>query len=248
MASTPPIAVTLENADDVYGYYAEHRQPRLKARFAHFALAAKFRPRVSYADDSRPELAQAVKEQVRLVICINHLADTDQYIAAAAVARSPIRALIGRIRVLAKNDLFDDPRQRANLDMMGCIPVFRARDNDPETAAAASRRMIAVCVERGVGGDSIAVFPEGTRNDADPSTLLPLASGFGQIAVGIAAQAPVAVVPMGIAYRAGTRVGAAVVLGRPRVVSADEAVADVTGALRDRLQHAVDLARARSAH
>lgn len=240
------VKVTVENADKVYDFYTDHQQPRLKATFAYFALAAKFRPRVSFDGSARSELKQMVAQDVRLIICINHLSSKDQYIAAATVARSPIRRLIGRIRVLAKNDLFDDPKQKANLDMMGCIPVFRARDNHPETAAAASRRMISVCVERGVRGDSIAVFPEGTRNDIDPSTLLPLASGVGQIAVGIAAQARVAVVPMAIAYRDGTRVGADVVLGRPREVSAGETVADVTGALRGHLQDAVDLACARS--
>ncbi len=236
--------MTVENADEVYDFYTEHQQPRLKARFAYVALAAKFRPRVSFDGDARAEIKRLIGDDVRLVICINHLSSRDQYIAAAAVAKSPIRRLIGRIRVLAKNDLFDDPKQRANLDMMGCIPVFRARDNHPETAAAASRRMIAVCVERGVRGDSFAIFPEGTRNDTDPSTLLPLASGVGQIAVGIAAHAPVAVLPLAIAYCDGSSVGAEVVWGMPRVVSADESVADVTGALRPHLQATVDRARA----
>ncbi|WP_045821218.1 lysophospholipid acyltransferase family protein [Williamsia herbipolensis] len=247
MATTPLIAVTLENADAVYRYYAEHQQPRWKSRFAYFYLARTYRPRVGFDGDARGMIAALIRSGVPMVICANHLTDRDQFILAATAWRSTLRPRIGHTRVLAKDELFVDPGQRAKIDMMGGIPVFRAKNHDTRTAVAAGRQMIDICVERAAAtGDSIAIFPEGTRNE-NPAVLLPIASGVGHIGSGIARRTPVALVSIGIAYPDASCRDAEVVIGEPRTIAATDKPAAITRTVRVDLQHAVDLARDRLA-
>ena len=42
--------------------------------------------------------------------------------------------------------------------------------------------MMDVCARRMAAGDDIAVFPEGTTNDVDPTQVQPVGSGIGHIA------------------------------------------------------------------
>ncbi|KQR99343.1 hypothetical protein ASG12_00360 [Williamsia sp. Leaf354] len=239
--------VTLENADEVYAHYAVHRQPVMRARLAYGYLAARYRPRVGYEADAREQIRALLRSGVRCVVCANHLSDKDQFVLAAAAFRSPLRRRIGHIRVLAKDELFTDPKQRAQIDMMGGIPVFRPKDHQMRAAVAAGRQMIDICVERAAdAGDSIAIFPEGTRNE-NPAVLLPIASGVGHIASGIARRTPVALVSIGIAYPDASCRDAEVVIGEPRTIAATDKAAAITRTVRVDLQHAVELARDRLA-
>ncbi|GGF11910.1 lysophospholipid acyltransferase family protein [Williamsia phyllosphaerae] len=237
--------IALANADEVYAFYGTHRQPVLRARAAYAYLAARYRPVIGYDDDARDRITALRRREVRFVVCANHLSDKDQFVLAATAFRTPLRRLIGHIRVLAKDELFDDAKQRAQIDVMGGIPVFRPKDHQMRAAVAAGRQMIDVCVDRATRyGDSIAVFPEGTCNVTDPSTLLPIASGIGHIAHGIAGNVEVALLPIGIAYPDDTRVGARVVLGVPELIDADDTPAAITRQVRTRLQDSVSRARA----
>ncbi|MGU3291495.1 1-acyl-sn-glycerol-3-phosphate acyltransferase [Williamsia sp. M5A3_1d] len=239
--------VTLENADEVYAHYAVHQQPVMRARAAYGYLAARYRPRVGYQADAREQIRALLRSDVRCVVCANHLSDTDQFVLAATAFRSPLRRRIGHTRVLAKDELFADAKQRAQIDMMGGIPVFRPRDHQMRAAVAAGRLMIDVCVERAAaGGDSIAIFPEGTCNE-NPAVLLPIASGVGHIASGIARRTPVAMVSIGIAYPDASRRDAEVVIGEPRTIAATDTPAAITRGVRVDLQHTVDIARERLA-
>ena len=235
--------ITLDNAREVYAFYGTHRQPVMRARAAYGYLAAKYRPVIGYDDGARGQLVDFRRRDVRFVVCANHLSDKDQFILAATAFRTPLRRLIGRIRVLAKDELFDDTKQRAQIDVMGGIPVFRPKDHQMRAAVAAGRQMIDVCVERATRyGDSIAVFPEGTCNVTDPSRLLPIASGIGHIANGIAKNVEVALLPIGIAYPDETRVRARVVVGRPELVDPVDGPAAITRQVRARLQDCVSRA------
>jgi len=235
--------ITLENADEVYAFYAGHRQPVMRARAAYAYLATRYRPVISYDEGARRQIDELRRRHVRFVICANHLSDKDQFVLAATAFRSPLRRLIGHIRVLAKDELFDDVRQRAQIDVMGGIPVFRPKDHQMRAAVAAGRQMIDVCVERATRfGDSVAVFPEGTCNVIDPSTLLPIASGIGHIAHGIAENSEVVLLPIGIAYPDETRVGARVVLGNPESIDPTDTPAAITRRVRTRLQDTVSTA------
>ncbi|GAA1458178.1 lysophospholipid acyltransferase family protein [Williamsia maris] len=236
--------ITLENADEVYAFYGAHRQPVMRARAAYAYLAARYRPAISYDDGARDQTIEMRRRNVRFVVCANHLSDKDQFVLAATAFRTPLRRLIGHIRVLAKDELFDDAKQRAQIDVMGGIPVFRPKDHQMRAAVAAGRQMIDVCVDRATRyGDSIAVFPEGTCNVTDPSTLLPIASGIGHIAHGIAENVEVALLPIGIAYPDDTRVGARVMMGAPELIDPAATPAAITRRVRTRLQNSVSDAR-----
>ncbi|MFD6155236.1 lysophospholipid acyltransferase family protein [Nocardia sp. NPDC060256] len=177
-----PPEVRLENSDTVYDFYLEHRQNRLKAWAAYAILGRRYYPRVSYAEGAQAGLRAAIRQGRPLLISINHLSENDPYTVAAAAWRSALRPVIGRVRVLAKDELFEEPEQRRKIDMMGGIPVFRGKDHGIRAVNAAGQRMMDICAQRIVRGDGVAVFPEGTCNEVDPTQVQPVGSGIGHIA------------------------------------------------------------------
>ncbi|MFI9507066.1 lysophospholipid acyltransferase family protein [Nocardia sp. NPDC052566] len=196
-----PPEVLLENCDAVYDFYRDHRQNRLKAWGAYALLSRRWFPRVGYAAGAREALHRLIAERRPLLIAINHLSENDPYTVAAAAWRSELRRVIGRVRVLAKDELFLEPEQRRKIDMMGGIPVFRGKDHGLRAVNAAGQRMMDICAERIVRGDGLAVFPEGTCNEVDPTQVQPVGSGIGHIAFR-AAKLGVepALVSMGLSY------------------------------------------------
>ncbi|MFC9433542.1 lysophospholipid acyltransferase family protein [Nocardia sp. NPDC057030] len=177
-----PPEVRLENSDTVYDFYLEHRQNRLKAWGAYAILGRRYYPRVAYAEGARAGLRAAIRQGRPLLISINHLSENDPYTVAAAAWRSALRPVIGRVRVLAKDELFEEPEQRRKIDMMGGIPVFRGKDHGIRAVNAAGQRMMDICAQRIARGDGVAVFPEGTCNEVDPTQVQPVGSGIGHIA------------------------------------------------------------------
>ncbi|MBY6436676.1 1-acyl-sn-glycerol-3-phosphate acyltransferase [Rhodococcus kroppenstedtii] len=187
--------VALENADAVYDYYLSHQQNRRVARLAYGALASRFRPRVHYGVGARERLRSLIYDDSRLIVAVNHVSDTDPYTVAAAAWSSALRPVIGRTRVLAKDELFVETEpgrtrgraiaertsQRRRIDMMGGIPVFRGKDHGLRAAARAGNLMMDVCAERLRRGDDLALFPEGTCNEGDPTVLQHVGSGIGHI-------------------------------------------------------------------
>ncbi|WP_433523547.1 lysophospholipid acyltransferase family protein [Nocardia pseudovaccinii] len=174
--------VLLDNADTVYDFYRDHRQNRLKAWGAYAILGRRYHPRVTYAEGAQKLLHQVIRQRRPLLVAIDHLSESDPYTVAAAAWRSELRSVIGRVRVLAKDELFIDPDQRRKIDMMGGIPVFRGKDHGLRAVNAAGQRMMDICAERMANGDGIAVFPEGTCNDVDHTEVQPVGSGIGHIA------------------------------------------------------------------
>ncbi|MFR9750428.1 lysophospholipid acyltransferase family protein [Nocardia sp. 004] len=174
--------VLLEHSDTVYDFYRDHRQSRVQAWGAYAFLAHRYRPRIRYAEGARESLRTVIRQGRPLLVAINHLSERDPYTVAAAAWRSGLRRVIGRVRVLAKDELFLDPAQRRKIDMMGGIPVFRGKDHGIRAVHAAGQRMMDICAERMARGDGIAVFPEGTCNDVDPTRVQPVGSGIGHIA------------------------------------------------------------------
>ncbi|MBM7416486.1 MULTISPECIES: 1-acyl-sn-glycerol-3-phosphate acyltransferase [Nocardiaceae] len=187
--------VALENADAVYDYYREHQQNRRVTRLAYGALAGRFRPRVRYGDGARERLRALIYDDTRFILAVNHVSETDPYTVAAAAWSSALRPVIGRTRVLAKDELFVEtepnrPRtrriaertsQRRRIEMMGGIPVFRSRDHGLRAVSRAGNLMMDVCAERLSRGDDLAIFPEGTCNEGDPTVLQHVGSGIGHI-------------------------------------------------------------------
>ncbi|AYJ47887.1 lysophospholipid acyltransferase family protein [Rhodococcus sp. P1Y] len=174
-------AVILENDETVYDFYLRHQQNRQVARLAYATLARRFKPRLSYPGTAREELRRLVYDDTRLIIAVNHLSETDPYTVAATAWASPLRPVIGRTRVLAKDELFQEPKQRKRIDMMGGIPVFRGKNHGMRAVSAAGNRMMDVSAERVRRGDNLAVFPEGTCNLEDPTQVQKVGSGIGHI-------------------------------------------------------------------
>lgn len=174
--------VLLGNSDDVYDFYRAHRQNRIQAMGAYALLGRRYRPRVGYAAGARAAIAELVRSRTPLLIAVNHLSRLDPYTLAAAAWRSELRPIIGRTRVLAKDELFEEAKLRRRIDMMGGIPVFRGSDHGLRAVNAAGQRMMDICAERLADGDSLAIFPEGTCNDVDPAQVQPIGTGIGHIA------------------------------------------------------------------
>ncbi|APE37734.1 1-acyl-sn-glycerol-3-phosphate acyltransferase [Nocardia mangyaensis] len=242
--------VLLDDNDAVYDYYLRHQQNRWKALAAYAVLARRFRPRVSFAEGAKRQLTALVKSGRPVIFAINHLSTSDPYTVAATAWRSPLRAKIGRVRVLAKDELFLDPEQRRKVDMMGGIPVFRGKDHGIRAVNAAGQRMMDVCAQRLANGDHLAVFPEGTCNHVDPATVQAVGSGIGHIAFRAAKLgAPPALVALAMSY--GPRPDPAIAPTAEEVVSAafyfrapvlelPQRPADIARLAKDELQHAVD--------
>ena len=211
--------VVLSNSEAVYDFYREHCQHRLQAWGAYALLARRYRPRISYAPGAREALRELISRRRPLLIVINHLSQQDPYTVAAAAWRSGLRPVIGRTRVLAKDELFIEPKLRRRIEMMGGIPVFRGKDHGLRAVNAAGQLMIDICAERMARGDGIAIFPEGTCNDVDPTQVQSVGSGVGHIAFrAMKLGARPALISLGLSY--GPRPDPAVEATKEEAVSA----------------------------
>ncbi|GAC67204.1 1-acyl-sn-glycerol-3-phosphate acyltransferase [Gordonia soli] len=242
--------VELSRVDEVYAHYRQHQQSVRRAQSMYGILAMRHRPRVRYIDDARHELRRVARRSgPPLLIAVNHIRETDPLVLAAAGFLSPLRARIGHMRVLAKDELFVESVQRDKIDALGGIPVFRPKDHEIRAAVAAAQQMFEVCADRMVRGDSIAIFPEGTCNTEEPATVQKLSSGVGHIAVqarNAGADAP-QLVAIGLAYppeRGGRAGRPVVVMSSPAELTAAVAStpAAVTRLVADRLQESVSRA------
>lgn len=240
------IDVDVNQSDAVYAHYREHQQDERRARLMYGWLAVKLRPRVRYLANARAHLQSAIKDGASLLIVANHVSLSDPLVLAASGFRSPLRARIGHIRVLAKDELFEEPEQRRKIDALGGIPVFRRTDHGMRAALTAGQQMIDTCSYRMSHGDSIAIFPEGTCNLDDPAQVQKLNSGVGHIARRASAGgASVVAVMVGIAYPRESPRGAMVVFGEPfPTADLDPATpAGITRVVQAELQVAVDAAQ-----
>lgn len=234
--------VSLDNYEAVYEYYRGHQQNRFVAKLAYAALALKYRPRIAYAPGAEAALAALLGRGTQLVVAVNHLTESDQFTLAATAWRTPLRRVIGRTRVLAKDELFVDPAQRKKVDMMGSIPVFRSENHGLRAVSDAGRVMMDVAAQRLSEGDCLAIFPEGTCNAEDPRTLQHVNSGIGHI-VSRAEKlgCSPALLSVGISY--GPEVGhvksARVFIGTP-VVDLGGKPMDIARVVQGELQRAVD--------
>ncbi len=149
---------------------------------AYALLGRRYHPRISYAPHARDQVRALVKSGRPMLIAINHLSQNDPYTVAAAAWRSALRPIIGRVRVLAKDELFLEAEQRRKVDMMGGIPVFRGKDHGLRAVNAAGQQMMDICAQRLARGEHLAIFPEGTCNEVDPAQVQAVGSGVGHIA------------------------------------------------------------------
>ncbi len=105
------------------------------------------------------------------------------------------------VSVLAKEPLFRMPVIGRLVRAMGSIPVERRQDAGADLAR--NREMFARVRNHLARGGAIALFPEGTSH-SDPR-LRPLRTGAARIALGVRADSPLQIQPVGIFYTAKER-------------------------------------------
>lgn len=237
--------VLLANSAAVYDFYRDHQQNRVLAKLAYATLSARYRPRIRYEDGAQDAIRELLALRTSIIIVANHLTHSDQYTLAATAWRTPLRQVIGRTRVLAKDELFVDPKVRRKVDLMGGIPVFRSKNYGLRAVADAGRCMMDISAERLSRGDNLAIFPEGTCNEVNPAQVQKINSGVGHI-VSRAAKLGVepALLAIGICYGPTTDVdmdvtSAVAYLGRPSRHLPVKSM-DIARTVQSELQRAVD--------
>jgi 1-acyl-sn-glycerol-3-phosphate acyltransferase len=249
--------VRLDNFEAVYEYYQQHRPNKVFNRAGHLAMSLAYRPRVEFASDASETISRLIQTGKRLIIAANHVTANDQYIIASMAQREkPLKPLRGKTFIPSKELLFRNPLLRRAVDAMDAVPTFRTKDvADPklspeagqaalETQRAASNRLIETSIVKLDQGEHMAIFPEGTRNPDNPTTVQKLKKGVGIIACGVDETTEVAFVPTGIYYGEGEDMRAftpSLYIGQP-ITERFETPEDVVGALQISLQESVDRA------
>lgn len=205
----PP--VTLENYETVYEYYRNYQPPRLAAKLGYRAMHMAFPANVHYARDAEAQIGGLLDEGVRLILSANHQSDNDQYVIAGLAHSQPVlRQLRGETFIPSKAPLFRSPALRRGVDIMGAIPAFRDADVRGSDEVSEETRLLQKAAKEGLLSTAtylmlerhkhMGIFPEGTRNTGDSTTLLKLRDGIAQIACRVSEAAAVAVVPVGVSY------------------------------------------------
>lgn len=245
MPHNQPPEVSLENYEAVYDYYQSHQQPRLRALGAYAHLARKYKPDPQYSEQTGNEIKQIRKDGGSFLISVNHPTNhSDQFVLAGTAWRSPLRWNIGHMRVLGKDDLFVDVKQRQQVDMMGSIPVFRAKDHSLRTVSNAGQRMMDISAQRLYNGDDLAVFVQGEHESEHPDYITKINSGISHIALrAINLGTPLHMLSIGIAYgKPGDNPNvrnASVYINSPFQIDSSAKPMQITRDIRDDLQAAV---------
>ena len=198
--------MTVANYEAIYDYYGPgRRSDRFTFPLLRF-VDALYRPQVRIPDDTVAELHRLHGQGVGIIVAVNHPSAHDALVLAATLFDKRIRFLSGGTG-LTKDPLFRGPL-RPVFEYTGTIPVFRAKNYEgtaTDVHAAAAIRLIEVCVNRVVTGGVVLTFVEGTNSSADDLRTLRLESvkkGVGLMVAGAReAGAPVAVLPLGLAYQ-----------------------------------------------
>lgn len=244
--------ITVANYEAVYDFYGAGRR---RDGFTYPLLAfvyAVYSPDLRIAPETVAEVHRLHDAGVGIIVAVNHPSAHDPLVLASALFDKRVRFLAGGTG-LTKDPLFRGPL-RPVFEYTGTIPVFRAKNYQgtaEEIHEAAAARLIGVCVERLVAGGVVLTFVEGTNSSTDDLRTLRLESvkkGVGLMVAGArGAGRPVAVLPLGLAYRGRERATlpprrAAVAAGPP-ILWADPgavpAVSEVQEAVRDGIAEAL---------
>ena len=127
-----------------------------------------------------------------VLLVANHPNSLLDPMMVVAAARRPVR-------FLAKAPLFSDRKVGWLVRAAGAIPVYRASD-DPSQLDRNAEMFRAVHAAL-IGGDAIAVFPEGLSHSA--ASLAPMRTGAARIALGYTGggAAAIPIVPVGLIFR-----------------------------------------------
>ena len=195
----------MANYEAVYDFFGPPRRRDWFTRpFLRF-IDALYSPDVRIPDSTVEELHRLHRAGVGILAAVNHPSKQDPMVLAAALFDERVR-LLSSGTGLTKDPLFRGPL-RPLFEYTGTVPVFRAKNYQgtaSEIHEAAATRLIDLCVNRIVDGGVVLTFVEGTNSSADDLRTLRLESvkkGVGLMVAGARAKgAPVAVLPIGLAY------------------------------------------------
>lgn len=244
--------VTLNNYKSVYDYYKQYKQPRTGAYIGHKVMSWMFRPQVEYnkgAEDSVYDMISG--SDTRVIIALNHLSDNDQYVVASMAIKEPaFKPMVGNTFIQSKEPLFHHPNKllrpflRRGVDVMGAIPAFRKKDISEDQAdlrRLATNELIQISIDKLRSGQNMAIFPEGSRNIANPDIVQELRPGIIAVASQVALTHQVSVVPVGFTYE-GNKRQPSMWVGEP-ILDSGFSADTFLPLLHGSLQNAVDNAR-----
>lgn len=198
-------SISVENHEAVYDFYGPGRR---RDWFTHPLLAvidAVYRPDVRISEESLTELHRIHRSGSGIIVAVNHPSKHDATVLAAALYDRRVRFLSSGTG-LAKDPLFRSPL-RPLFEYTGTVPVFRVknhRDVEADVNVAAAENLIRVCVDQLVAGRVVLTFVEGTNSSAEDRRTIRLESVKKGVGLMVSAAretgAPVAVVPIGLAY------------------------------------------------
>ena len=208
--------VELDNYQAVYDYYENHDQNKAFARFAHKALGAVYRPKISMDDNVEDVLNEEIKSGSRIVVAPNHITSDDQYLVVSIAEKiKSLHPLRGNTFIPSEPSLFTRPGIKGKLlrnavDELGAIPTFRLEDlrrknvevteDIKETHRLSMLKASQTQESKLIRGSHMAGFLEGTRNRVNHQEVQPFKKGMGHTILKASEQANVLILPVGMYY------------------------------------------------
>lgn len=201
---------TIENSAALYKYYAERETARPVSYLLHGIASVAFAPHVRFQEGAEERIKKILAEGKHVVLASNHTRNSDSGAMAALMLRQrAFRPLIGTTIGPAKPSLFKHFGLRHGFEALGAVPVWRKQDKDdlpPEQqrhwrpATLGFLRFATAQLNKDRNGRNMGIFPEGTRNKGDATTVQPLDGGIGYIVSRVSEGNKPSVVPIGISY------------------------------------------------
>jgi hypothetical protein len=204
--------VTLENYQAVYEFYDQYEPSARAQRAAHLILNLMYHPHVAFADDTDIQLEQAAENDMRLLIVANHVRGQDPLLFGPALrARDSLKYYNGRTIEPAKASIYKMPIPglRYGLDILGAVPAFRKQETAGATLDVrfgATAGYSQVSINKVIGGRSMIIHAEGTRNRDNPRELLPIKEGTGRLACTLSKKVDIGILPVAIWYKGHTKI------------------------------------------
>lgn len=205
-------AIELKNNKVVYDFYTDLEVPEFVTDFALGVMSAAVAPRVSFESSAEADIEAHLRDGGRLAFVAKHTDNLDPVVFGSMASRfKSFEHLKYNSVIPTKPSVPNTFGLRTMVDAVGSVPVWREVDvssdgsdyakSDKSLRQRAGVRFMQTVVHRIVKGDSLFIFPEGTRG-GDPTTVGPLQSGINKIIKKAEAglEKPVLIVPVGIRH------------------------------------------------
>lgn len=248
----PP--VKLDNYEQVYSFYRDFIPSHRATKVGFKAMSLAVKPSTSYDSGAEDAIDYLINSSSKIIVTPNHINDKDQYVVASLARReTSLRPLVGKTLAPAKESLFQNKALRAGVEIMGAIPVFRTLDIETSSSSQvelqkqATKKFIDTALFRMMEyDDSMAIFPEGTRNKVDSTEVQPLKPGVGIIAGQLSTETAVGIIPVGLQYpEDGSWRKPFVHIGHPMVIEGYCSQEQIMEDLKPEMQNAVNEANDR---